>query len=82
MYIVDIERDMLYNFLYIGAPGATQKRVGIMGLELFLLLAGIGLIVGGFFVTGVVGSLMLVIGGVCIGFLACELYVVTSLWNP
>jgi len=79
---MDIEIDMLYNLLYIGAPGATQQRVGIMGLELFLLLAGIGLIVGGYFVSGILGALMLVIGGVCIGFLACDFYVVTSLWNP
>lgn len=73
---------MLYNFHHTGAPGATQQRVGIMGLELFLLLAGIGLIVGGFFVQGIIGALMLIVGGVCIGFLACELYVITSIWNP
>jgi len=79
---MDIPIYMLYNFLHIGALGATQQRVGIMGLELFLLLAGIALIVGGFFVSAIISAIMFIVGGAFLGFLACDLYVVTSLWNP
>lgn len=38
-----------------------------MDWELIVLIVGIGLVVGGFFLSGIVATIMFIAGGACIG---------------